>query len=154
MGLLDYGNALYYGLSSKEVTKLQRLQNYAAKTILGRNKYDSSTLARQQLHWLPVVEGIKFKLLTLVYKCLNDQAPLYLQKLLEYQELEKETRSSGRRLLKIPKSKSKTFLDRSFTISGPNLWNELPDDTKNATTLKEFKKMLKTHLFKQVYDSQ
>ena len=62
-----------------------------------------------------------FKLLTLVYKCLNDQAPLYLQNLLEYQELEKETRSSGKRLLKIPKSKCKTFLDRSFAMSGPKL---------------------------------
>ena len=73
-----------------------RLQNYAVKTILGRNKYDSSTLARHQLHQLPVEERIKFKLLTLVCKCLNDQEPLYLQKLLKYQELDKETRSSGK----------------------------------------------------------
>ena len=69
MGLLDYGNALYYGLPSKEVIKLQTLQNYAAKTILGRNKYKSSTLARHQLHWLPVEERIKYNVLTLVYKC-------------------------------------------------------------------------------------
>ena len=72
---------------------LQRFQNYAAKTILDRNKYDSSTLARYQLHSLPVEERIKFKLLTLVHKCLNDQATLYLQKLLEYQESERESRS-------------------------------------------------------------
>ena len=141
MGLLDYGNALYYGLPNIEVTKLQRIRNYASKTILGRNKYDSSTLARHELHWLPLVERIKSKLLTLVYKCLNDQAPLFLQKLLEYQELAKEIISSGKRLLKIPKSKCKTFLDRSFAISGPKLWNNLPDAIKNATTLKEFKKM-------------
>ena len=36
MGLLDYGYALNYGLPNKEVTKLQRLQNYVTKTILGR----------------------------------------------------------------------------------------------------------------------
>ena len=154
MGLLDYGNALYYELPNKEVTKLQRLQNYATKTILDRNKYDSSTLTRHQLHWLPVEERIKYKLLTLVYKCLNEQAPLYLQILLEYQELDKVTRSSGKRLLKIPKSKCKTFLDRSFAISGPKLWNKLLDAIKNATTFKEFRKMLKTHLLKQAYDSQ
>ena len=82
MVLLDYGYALYHGLPNKEVTKPQRLQNYATKAILGRNKYDSSTLARHQLHWLPVEEKIKFKMLTLVYKCLNNQAPLYLRKLL------------------------------------------------------------------------
>ena len=58
MNLLDCGNALYYGLPNKEVTKLQRLQNYAAKTILGKTKCDSSTLARHQLQWLPVEERI------------------------------------------------------------------------------------------------
>ena len=84
MALFNYGNALYYGLPCKEVT------------ILDRNKYDSLTLARHQLHWLPVEERIKFKLLTLVYECLNDQAPLYLQTLLEYQELVKETRLRGK----------------------------------------------------------
>ena len=67
--------------------------------------HDSSTLARHQLHWLLVEERIKFKLLTLVYKCLNDQALLYLQKLLEYQDFQRETRPSGKRLLQIPKNK-------------------------------------------------
>ena len=99
-------------------------------------------------------ERIKFKLLTLVYKYLNDQAPLYLQKLLEYQEIEKETRSGRKRLLKIPKSKCKTFLDGSFATLGPKIWNKLPDTIKNATTLKELKEMLKTHLFKQAENSQ
>ena len=99
-------------------------------------------------------ERIKFKLLTLVYKCLNDQAPLYLQKLLEYQELKKESRSGRKILLKISKRKCKTFLDRSFAIPGPKLWNKLPATIKNATKLKEFEEMLKTHLFNQAYDSQ
>ena len=101
MGLLDYGNALYYGLPNKEVKKLQRLQNHSAKTILGRNICDSSTLIRHQLHWLPVEERIK------------------------YQELDKETRSSGNRLLKIPKSTCKTFLDRSLAVLGPKLWKKI-----------------------------
>ena len=65
----EYGNALCYRLPNKEIKKLQRCQNYTAKTILHRNKYDSSTLVRHQLHWLHVEERMKFKLLTLVYKC-------------------------------------------------------------------------------------
>ena len=76
MTILHYGNILYYGLPNKEVTKLQRLQNFVTKTILCENKYDSSTLARHQLHCLPVEKRIKLKLLTLVYKCLNGQTPL------------------------------------------------------------------------------
>ena len=91
-------------------------------------------------HW-PATNSIGY----LVYKCLNDQAPLYLQKLLQHQELEKETRSSGKRLFKITKRKCKTFLDRSFKISDPKLWNTLPASIKNATAPKDFNKMLKTH---------
>ena len=82
---------------------------------------------------------IKFKVLTLVYKCLNDQAPLYLETLLQCQELEKEIKLSVKRLLKIPEGKCKTFLDRSFPISVPKLWNKLFAAIRNATTLKEFK---------------
>ena len=100
------------------------------------------------MHWLTVEERIKFKLLILVYKCLNEKAPLYLQRLLEYQDVEKKTRSSGKRLLKIPKSKCTTLLDRSFAKSVPKLWNKLPVAINNATILKDFKEMLKTHLFK------
>ena len=112
MAFLNYCNTLYSGLPNKELIKLQRLQNYATITILGRNRYNSSTLARYQLHWLPVEERIKFKVLTLAYMCLNDQAPLYLQLFVGDQDSERATRSSVKRLLKIPNSKRKIFLDR------------------------------------------
>ena len=48
MAILDFGNVLYYGQPNKEVRKLQTLLHYAMKTILGRNKYDSSTLTIHQ----------------------------------------------------------------------------------------------------------
>ena len=33
---LDYANALYYGLPETSIKKLQRVQNMAAKVILGK----------------------------------------------------------------------------------------------------------------------
>ena len=36
---IDYCNALLYGTSGKNLVKLQRLQNVAAKIILGGSKY-------------------------------------------------------------------------------------------------------------------
>ena len=38
--------------------------------------------ALRQLHWLPIQQRIKHKLLTIVFKCLNDKAPAYLKNLL------------------------------------------------------------------------
>ena len=38
----DYANALYYGLPENSIKKLQRVQNMAAKVILGKKRSDSS----------------------------------------------------------------------------------------------------------------
>ena len=51
---LDYANALYYGLPETSIKKLQRVQNMAAKVILGKTKSDSSRDCLMALHWLPV----------------------------------------------------------------------------------------------------
>jgi hypothetical protein len=40
---LDYGNALLYGTNNKIISKLQRVQNTAARLITRKRKYDSIT---------------------------------------------------------------------------------------------------------------
>ena len=50
---LDYANALYYGLLETSIKKLQRVQNMAAKVILGKTKSESSRDCLMELHWLP-----------------------------------------------------------------------------------------------------
>ena len=54
----------------------------AVKLELGKGKFDSSTACLKELHWLPVALRIEFKILTLVWKCLNNEAPAYLIDLL------------------------------------------------------------------------
>ena len=51
---LDYANALYYGLPENSIKKLQRVQNMAAKAILGKTKSYSSRDCLMALHWLSV----------------------------------------------------------------------------------------------------
>jgi hypothetical protein len=69
---LDYANALYYGLPRCKLVKLQRMQNVAAKLVLGRRRMDSSRQSLADLHWLPIEYRIRYKICLLVYKCLND----------------------------------------------------------------------------------
>ena len=54
----------------------------AAKIVLFKSKYESSQESLQELHWLPIHRCIQHKVLTLVYKCMNGQAPNYLINLL------------------------------------------------------------------------
>ena len=79
---LDYANAIFAGLPDCEISKLQRVQNIAAKFVLNRMWYDSPEQARHELHWLPIKARIQHKVLSLTYKSLNGMAPQYLQDLI------------------------------------------------------------------------
>ena len=79
---LDYVNSAFISLPVSYINKMQ-VQNAAAKFVLNLKRMDSSTEALKTLHWLPIKFRIQFKILLLVYKCLNGQAPSYLSELLE-----------------------------------------------------------------------
>ena len=124
---LDYANSIYSGLPNKDMLKLQRIQNLAAKMILGKSKTASSTQALKVLHWLPVDLRIEYKILVTVFKCLHDMVPEYLMRMIEKRERMRNTHmGSDNTLLNIPQTKKKTFADRGFRVTGPRLWNSLP----------------------------
>ena len=148
---LDYLNILLYGLPDLQIQRLQRVQNCAARTIKMGRKYDHVTPLLKDLHWLPVRDRIKFKLLLLTFKCLNGLAPKYLSRLLSYRTTSRKTRSSDKYLLNIPFTKYKTFADRSFAVAAPKEWNSLPLHIRRITELNTFKKTLKTYLFSLAY---
>ena len=77
---LDYCNAMFTIVSSKDLARLQRLQNSAARVIfaLSRRVHVDASPLLETLHWLPVSSWITFKILMYVFKILNGQAPGYL----------------------------------------------------------------------------
>ena len=145
MSHLDYSNAVFSGLPEKDLANLQRIQNAGAKLVLQKDKLSSSTECLCALHWLPIRERIDYKILTLVFKSLNNQAPMYLQDLLcgcPKKEKCLHSDSIYRRLI-IPFTKCKTLAARSFSIRGPTLLNQLPNNIKMSKTLEECKAHLK-----------
>jgi hypothetical protein len=148
---IDYGNCLLYGLPNKELQKLQRIQNMAAKICLKRYKSDSSRQALKDLHWLPVKYRINFKIAVIVFKCLRGLAPEYLTTLVKPKIHARSLRSVASNLLHIPRTNHVTFGDRSFSVAGPTVWNCLPPDVKDSQSLEIFKKKLKTYYFGQAF---
>ena len=150
---LDYSNSVLCGLPKKSLTKLQRVQNWAAKIVLQREKLSDSRDALKTLHWLPVKERIDFKILCLVYKCLNKQAPDYLASLLKVKEHQRTTRSSTNLgiTLEEPAVRKSTFAARSFSVKGPQLWNAISVEAKSQKTFYSFKRSIKTFLFRRAY---
>ncbi len=68
---LDYCNGILFGLPTNQINKLQLTMNSATHLTLGIKKFDHITPALRKLHWLPVEQHIKFKILCLTFKALN-----------------------------------------------------------------------------------
>ena len=105
----------------------------------------------RSLHWLPIKFRLRFKILLLTYKCLNDRAPSYLSELLTIRQHSRTLRSAQDIQLLAPKItdvKTAFYGARSFSVSAPRLWNELPSHVKSSQSICAFKRNLKTYLFR------
>jgi hypothetical protein len=149
---LDQNNGLLVGSSKTVISKLQTVQNAAAKLVCGISRYDHVTPPLEGLHWLPISFRIQFKVLLLCYKSLHGKGPQYLQELLTPYQPARSLRSASSNYLVVPKSNLKTYGDRAFCVAGPTLWNSLPIKIRNSPSVDVFKKNLKTHLFKIAFN--
>ena len=147
---IDYCNALLYNAPKYAVEKLQKLQNAAARVILGARKYDHATPLLQELHWLPVSYRITYKIALLAYKCVTGTAPDYLRELIQVVVPRRVLRSNARVTLKAPKCRTAVGT-RAFTWAAPEVSNNLPPHITSSPSVASFKSRLKTFLYKQAY---
>ena len=117
---IDQNNSLINGIPAEYLNILQKVQNAAAKIILGGKKYDHVTPLLKQLHWLPLPQRYRFKTLLIVYKTLQGDGPSYLHDLLKPLQLERFTRSSLNNLLEVTRTRVE-YGDRAFSVAGPRL---------------------------------
>ena len=103
-----------------------------------------------QLHWLKVPKRIEFKLAVLVYRCLHQTAPPYLAE--EFHQSSTDDarhflRSASTSSLVVRRTRLSTIGDRAFPVAAARLWNTLPPNVRSASSLSDFSKHLKNHLF-------
>jgi hypothetical protein len=148
---LDYCNALLHNLPKTLLRRLQLVQNTCARLVTCTKRRDSISPVLKELHWLPIEYRAKYKVLLYTYKALHGLAPQYIRDLIEVYVPTRSLRSASQSLLKVPKSRTVTYGSRSFRVSAPQLWNQLPEHVKQAPTLVSFKKLLKTCLFSEAH---
>ena len=148
---LDNGNCLLYGISDHLLTKLQRVQNAAARLITKTNKHDHISAVLIDLHWLPIRQRIEYKLLLLTFRSFHALAASYITDLLIRYEPTRALRSADAHLLEVPRCRLRTQGEMAFSSAAPRLWNNLPLAMRATDSLSSFKKQLKTFLFKRAF---
>ena len=80
-------------------------------------------------------------------------APGYVCDLVKIRKHERYSlRSTKELLLMAPTGKTKKTLgDRAYAAAAPAVWNKLPSYIRSEQSIRKFKTLLKTHLFRQAF---
>ena len=124
------------------LTKLQKLQNRAARIVTG-SRYDQSALPLiRALGWHTVREILDLETLKMVFKSLNGDAPSYMSDMFtRVSETTSRVLRNSDINLRTPMLRTSAGLG-CFSFRGASLWNGLQKELKGAPTLKKFQEGL------------
>ena len=60
---------MWASTTKKNIAKLQKVQNFAARIVTGVRKYDHITAILKELHWLPVAKQLEVRDTPMAFKC-------------------------------------------------------------------------------------
>ena len=127
---IDYCDSVIHDSSAVHIRSLQNALNVAARVVLHKRKFDHITAdVWDCLHWLPVQQRVEYKVSLLIYKCLHQAAPSYLAEMcvpVSATDNRCSLRSATHGHLAVLRIRLARYRRRSFSVSGPLLWNSLP----------------------------
>ncbi len=142
---LFYCSTVWSGTSKKNIKKVQRVQNFAARVITNTRKYDHITPVLQQLQWLPVKSILLYRDGVLAFKCVKGLAPSYLTVGFQKRSTVHDKDTRNKDLLTVPYYKSASG-QRTFSYRSIRLWNSLPIELRELNEIGRFKRELKEFL--------
>ena len=140
--LFDYCDVVWDTIGAVSSTRLQKLNNRAARVITQTGYEVRSSDIRNQLGWSTLDERRQNHKSIMMYKVLNGIAPAYLKRYFSYGADTSRyfLRGSGVNL-SLPKPNT-DYMKKSLKFSGAKLWNSLPVQLKRLPTLSSFKRGL------------
>ena len=150
---LDYCLIASMGVSKELDLKLQRIINRCVRYVVGLPWDSRITEARRNLNWLSLSDRRHFYALSLLYQISNTGEPSYLSSLFIEPQSSRILRHNQRtKLFTIPFVKTDQFKN-SFVIKTIRLWNALPEEIVNSSTIQIFKNKIRQYLFNSQFPS-
>ena len=137
---LRYADVIWERLPARKIETLQRLQNRAQLII-----ETARVKGNWSCDWLNVSNLISFDRLVMMYKIINKLSPESLWDKFELRSVHSKYETRNFHDLQIPRL-NKELAKNGFKYWALKLWNDMPGDVREASTLNCFKKKLKAHL--------
>ena len=120
-------DVIWSGCSKGNKQKLQRVQNFALKSILGMKKSDSATTALKKLNFLNLKQRRLVHETGFAHKSIFNEHPSTLNHIYQQQQSTANTRSATRGKLNVPKHRTSKYEDSPFyrTLTA---WNTAPTE--------------------------
>ena len=106
ISIIDYANCLLCDIPQCLISKLQRVQNAAARLVVRCHRFEHITPVLMKLHWLRVKQRVQYSILLLVFRAQHRLAPPYITDLLE-QRATRVLRSTTNNDFYVPPSRSR-----------------------------------------------
>ena len=136
-----YCSSVWSNTSATNIHKLQLVQNFAARIILGLRKYDHISAGLRSLRWLNVKQRLMVNDAVMMHKCLRGLSPSYLSDKFSTRATIHERQTRNRDSLNIPPSRINAG-QRAFYYRGVKVWNDLSKELREITNTKVFKRRL------------
>ena len=118
----DYCSNVWYSGHASQLNSLNILQKRAMRLILNVPYDTPSSVLFKSMNWMSIEFRCHYNISLLVYKCLHNLTPSYLNFFSVNNNI---TRAASRSDLKIPFAK-KDILKNSFRVQGAKIFNSLP----------------------------
>ena len=89
MARIDYCDGLLYRVPAVHLSKLQRLQNTAARLITYTPRFHHFSPVLFTLHWLHIKYRISYKIAILTFKVIRFSIPAYLRYLIQFRQIDR-----------------------------------------------------------------
>ena len=142
----NYGDIIYDGCSAEAKKELERSQAYAAKALLGRSKFSSTTNALTELKWIPLEQRRKIHQGVFMHKALHHRSSHHAIATVFslFPQHNHSTRQKASINLNYRQHRTSSF-QRSTIYKATLAWNSFPKDIRRIEDTTNFKERLQRH---------
>ena len=136
---INYCNIVWGNSSNYNVSQITKLQKRVCKIILG-TEYSDLDSARRRLDILSFEQNVLVNKAKLMYKVVHDMVSQYIKDLFQLRVdrvPDTSLQSVSNQNFYIPKPNTSLFKN-SLSYSGPVMWNTIPSDIKNSSSINTF----------------